>query len=141
MSCPRGRVRWHGIYGCGFSCPFVLKQKDQKFKADINGLPHLATAPPPCRPWPARPTRWRVGVPALGPFSRHVIPTLACGRDGIYACGRSRSIAVIADLIRHLLCIGIICYRFILFRLSILYLVHGKFVQDGVSWSLCCCEY
>jgi hypothetical protein len=26
-----------------YFCPFVLKQKDQKFKADIMGLPHLAT--------------------------------------------------------------------------------------------------
>ena len=32
------------------SCPFCLTQKDQKVKADINGLPHLATAPQPCRP-------------------------------------------------------------------------------------------
>ena len=53
-------------------CPFVLKEKDQKFKADINGLPHLAGAPPPIiadlirnRPWPAHPAQWRVGVPAL----------------------------------------------------------------------------
>ena len=41
-----------------YFCPFVLKQKDQKFKADIMGLPHLATAPPPCRPGPrAQPGR------------------------------------------------------------------------------------
>ena len=26
-----------GIYGCGFVCPFLLKEKDQKFKADIIG--------------------------------------------------------------------------------------------------------
>ena len=35
--CPGGHL-W-----LQFSCPFVLKQKDQKFKADIKGLPHLAT--------------------------------------------------------------------------------------------------
>ena len=29
---------------------FLLKKKDQKFKADIMGLPHIAGAPPPCRP-------------------------------------------------------------------------------------------
>ena len=41
-----------GICGCGFSCPFFLIRKDQRIKADIKGLPHLATAPPPCRPGP-----------------------------------------------------------------------------------------
>ena len=35
-----------------FVCPFVLKQKDQKFKADIMGPTRMASAPPPCRPGP-----------------------------------------------------------------------------------------
>ncbi len=35
-----------------FSCPFFLIRKDQRIKADIKGLPHQATAPPPCRPGP-----------------------------------------------------------------------------------------
>jgi hypothetical protein len=34
-----------------------LEKKDQKFKADINGPSHKANAPPPCRPWPARPAQ------------------------------------------------------------------------------------
>ena len=30
--------------------PFFLIRKGQRIKADIKGLPHMATAPPPCRP-------------------------------------------------------------------------------------------
>ena len=30
--------------------PFFLIRKGQRIKADIKGLPHQATAPPPCRP-------------------------------------------------------------------------------------------
>jgi hypothetical protein len=40
-----------------------LKEKDQKFKADIIGPAHEADASPPCRPWPARPTRSVFGKP------------------------------------------------------------------------------
>ena len=29
-----------------FFCPFLLIGKDQRIKADIKGLPHLASAPP-----------------------------------------------------------------------------------------------
>ena len=32
--------------------PFFLIRKGQRIKADIKGPPHLATAPPPCRPGP-----------------------------------------------------------------------------------------
>ena len=53
MSCQRWHVRWRGIYGCAICFrPFLLTGKDQRVKADIKGLPHLATAPPPCRPGP-----------------------------------------------------------------------------------------
>jgi len=34
---PAVGVRRHGICGCGFFFPFLLKEKDQKFKADIIG--------------------------------------------------------------------------------------------------------
>ena len=59
MSCQRWHVRWRGIYGCAICFrPFLLTGKDQRVKADIKGLPHLATAPPPCRPGPrAQPGR------------------------------------------------------------------------------------
>lgn len=60
MSCQRGLVRWLASV---VSCPFVLKQKDQKFKADIMGPPHLATAPPPCRPGPRARPGWSLAFP------------------------------------------------------------------------------
>ena len=40
--------------GLGFRS-FLLIGRNRRIKADIKGLPHLATAPPPCRP----------GLPAL----------------------------------------------------------------------------
>ena len=44
MSCQRWHVRWRGIYGCAICFrPFHLTGKDQRVKADIKGLPHLAT--------------------------------------------------------------------------------------------------
>ena len=52
MSSLRWPVRWHGIYGCDIFRPFSLMRKGQRIKADIKGLPHQATAPPPCRPGP-----------------------------------------------------------------------------------------
>ena len=58
MSSPRWHVRWLGIYGCGLFRAFFLIRKHERIKADIKGLPHLATAPPPCRPGPrAQPGR------------------------------------------------------------------------------------
>ena len=50
------------------SSSFFLKKRKRKFKADINGPTHIASAPPPCRPWPAHPARTSVGVPALGNY-------------------------------------------------------------------------
>ena len=58
-----------GICGCGFSCPFLLIGKDQRIKADIKGLPHLATAPPPCRPGP----RAQPGRSLAFPHTRSVV--------------------------------------------------------------------
>ena len=40
----------------------------------------------PCRPWPARPTRWGVGVPGLFELSSHVMPTGVSAIAGIYGC-------------------------------------------------------
>ena len=67
--CPGGHL-W-----LRFSCPFVLKQKDQKFKADIKGLPHLATAPPPCRPGPRTQPGWSLAFPLSVSFNG-LYPTL-----------------------------------------------------------------
>ncbi len=33
-----------------FLCPFSLMRRNRRIKADIKGLPHMAGAPPPCRP-------------------------------------------------------------------------------------------
>ena len=50
------RDGWH--LGLRFSCSFSLMRRNRRIKADIKGLPHLATAPPPCRPGPrAQPGR------------------------------------------------------------------------------------
>ena len=76
---PAWKRAWHGIYGqkaCKIyalrsrplSCPFLLTGKDQRVKADIMGPPHKAGAPPPCRPWPARPTWTRLGIPTQKTF-------------------------------------------------------------------------
>jgi hypothetical protein len=73
---------------------FSLEKKDQKFKADINGPPHLAAAPPPCRPWPAHPTQWSVGVPDLLELSSHVIPVGDGAKAGIYGCVLGKCYAV-----------------------------------------------
>ena len=54
MSCRRWLVRWRAFY----FRPFLLTGKDQRVKADIMGLTHVAGAPPPCRPSPrAQPDR------------------------------------------------------------------------------------
>ena len=59
------------VCGNPFTRPFLLIGKDQRIKADIKGLPHMANAPPPCRPWPARPTQTRFGVPTQKLFFRY----------------------------------------------------------------------
>ena len=51
-----------------FFCPFCLTKKDQKVKADITGPPHKAGASPPCRPWPAHPTRTSIDNPTQKAF-------------------------------------------------------------------------
>ncbi len=54
-----------------FSCPFVLKQKDQKFKADIIGPTAQCGRFPAMSAWPARPAQSGVGVPGpTGLYSR-----------------------------------------------------------------------
>ena len=83
MSSLRGLVRMHGNRrfdvvnlcflktSCLLSCPFFLIRKCQRIKVDIKGLPHIADAPPPCRPWPVRPTQSVFGNPSLdNVFSR-----------------------------------------------------------------------
>ena len=59
MSSLRRPVRGLGIYDCGSLFPFLLlDEKEPRIKADIKGPPHMATAPPPCRPGPrAQPGR------------------------------------------------------------------------------------
>jgi hypothetical protein len=54
-----------GIYACNslFPLPFLLKEKEQKFKADIIG-PHPQSGRfPAMSAGPARPTRLGFGVP------------------------------------------------------------------------------
>ena len=55
-----------GIYAFRrrYYCPFFLIRKGERIKADIKGPSHKAGAPPPCRPWPARPTRARFDKPS-----------------------------------------------------------------------------
>ena len=60
MSSLRGLVGKHGIYALRrrfvIFCPFFLIRKGERIKADIKGQPHIAGAPPPCRPGlPAQP--------------------------------------------------------------------------------------
>jgi hypothetical protein len=45
-------VAWDLWLRLVFSVPFPLMGKDRRIKADIKGLPHMATTPPPCRPGP-----------------------------------------------------------------------------------------
>ena len=56
-----------GIYGCFYYIrSFFLIRTNQRIKADIKGLPHMAGAPPPCRPWPAHPPQLDFGIPVHG---------------------------------------------------------------------------
>ena len=68
MSCQRRPVRWLASV---VSCPFVLKQKDQKFKADIIGPNTRCGRFPAMSAGPARPTRSVFGVPAHGVRCSH----------------------------------------------------------------------
>ena len=74
----------HGSMGkCGgwhlwLSCPFLLKEKDQKFKADIIGPYAQSGRFPAMSARPTRPTQSVFGVPIHSERSSHVIPALAC---------------------------------------------------------------
>ena len=57
------------------SCPFVLKQKDQKFKADIIGPNAQSGHFPAMSARPARPTHSRFGVPIHGIRTRNSTST------------------------------------------------------------------
>ena len=67
--------------------PFVLKQKDQKFKADIIGPNAHSGRFPAMSARLAHPTRSVLGVPNLSDRSSHVMPTLTGAAAGIYGCG------------------------------------------------------
>lgn len=47
-------------------------RKGERIKADIIGPPHKAGASPPCRPWPAHPTRSVFGKPTHKIFIKHL---------------------------------------------------------------------
>ena len=48
-----------------------MMRKDQRVKADIKGLPHLATAPPPCRPGPRAQPGWFLAFPFTVSIGAH----------------------------------------------------------------------
>ena len=62
LSCLRWLVRRRSSVAAVF-LSFPLTGKDQRIKADIKGLPHLATAPPPCRPGPRAQPGWGLAFP------------------------------------------------------------------------------
>ena len=62
---------------------------DQRIKADIKGLPHMATAPPPCRPGPRAQPGWSLVFPSTVSVVIASIPN-----------DTFTPLAVIADLIR-----------------------------------------
>ena len=68
MSCQRRRVRWHGIYGCGFICPFFLirnqgfdevkgrknqgrHQRPAALGGRLSAMSAVARAPSPVERW------------------------------------------------------------------------------------------
>ena len=70
-----------------FSCPFFLIRKGERIKADIKGQPHIADAPPPCRPWPARPAQSIFGEPTHKRLCSHSCPHRGQGSAIPYALG------------------------------------------------------
>ena len=74
MSCRRWPARRQAFY----FRPFLLTGKDQRVKADIMGLTHVAGAPPPCRPSP----RTLPGRSLAFPFSQiEAIMSCQLGKD------------------------------------------------------------
>ena len=55
----------------GDFCSFSLMRRNRRIKADIKGLPQLATAPPPCRPCPRALPRLGLAFPVWKSLMRH----------------------------------------------------------------------